>query len=474
MELIEIISLAAKDYTCTKNRENWETFASEHQLPNYEEIKELFNGWKEFKQEVYIFIGKEHVDNFYTPKFWDPYALENHLPESKHYRGLFGDWKQALTLVHKGLNAKEVKRKFLLSIATKYKENLMNQKDWDTFATDNDLPISATYKNHFGSWSNLIKLVTGERPVEKRYTKEYLLKIMKENKDYLVTQETWKKFAQENQLPSVNALVKHFGSFNKAKKHVAINKIQKREFSKEELLNVAQEHKDVFHLSLWNFYASTNRLPTETAYLNNFGQFKEVQKQLGIVDGEYTDKTQDLMSKAIQKKQDTLNKLIKENGELIEQIYKYWSLLDSKTTWDIHAEEYGYPKYLELLSIFITKRELKQTLYYYIALQNKTKFNNKEWNEFAKENDFPHKMNYYNLFSSWDLIQSMIWGDSKQSKKDYLLRIAQEHIEQITTYNNWKKYASKHNLPSASQFEFHFGSWNELKKVLGLRINRQS
>lgn len=473
MEIKEIIKLAASNYHCLKNQENWEGFAQLHELPSYEGIKKLFNyEWKTFKQSVFLYIAKTHIDHFYTPKYWDNHARNYDLPKSKNYRALFGDWKKTITLVHHGLTAEEIKRAFLLLIANDNKEYFEHPKVWDEFAIKHDLPVSATYNNHFNSWNEVVERVTGKKLAMKRYNKETLIKVMQEHKEHLITQETWKAYATEHQLPSVNTLAKHFGSFNAAKQVVSAKKIQKRVFSKEELIEVAQKHRDVFHTTHWNFYASTHQLPTETAYNNHFGHFKNLQKELGIVDGDFNKQTYKLINETIKKKQNLLLSMIQQNEILVEQLALKWRFLDSKKTWEDFANENKYPSYVELLAIFSTKSQLKQTLFLYIALKHKDYFNNKEWNHHSSLNNLPNKMNYYNLFSSWEWVQKMVWGDSQEAKKSYLLRIAHQHLEQFTTYNNWKEYASEHHLPSANQFENAFGGWNETKKILGLKQNR--
>jgi hypothetical protein len=467
-----VIIIAAKDYSCLKNRDNWELYAEEHGLPDYETIKSDFQSWKQFKKEVYLLIAKNHQDYFYTPKYWDDYARKHQLPEAKNYRSLFGNWKTVQMLVHEGLTPDEIKKKFLISVAQKYPQYLNSQKEWDAFAESHDLPISATYKNHFSSWSKVVEMVTGKKVEEKRYTKEELLSILSEHKAYLITQETWKQYAQQNDLPSVNTIVNHFGSFNEAKRQLSLKKIQKREFTKEELWEIALQHKEMFHLSFWNFYATTYHLPTETAFINHFGSFKAVQDQLGIKEGEYDEKTVERMKETVEKKKEILLDLIQRHQEKIEWVAPYWELLDSKKRWNQFAKEQSIPTYNEFLSLFDTKKQFKQTVFLYIALQNKEYFNNTEWDEYAKKHHFPLKIQYHNLFSSWKWVQQMVWGDKKESKKAYLLRKAKEHISHFTTYKEWNEYAREHSLPSASQYEAYFGSWNEAKKELGLKLNR--
>lgn len=467
-----VILTAAEDYLCLKNRENWESYAEEHGLSDYETIKNDFKSWKQFKREVYLYIARNHKDYFYTPKYWDQYAQENDLPEAKNYRALFGNWKAAQVLVHQGSTPDEIKQEFLISIAKQYPQYLLSQKEWDGFAEKNDLPISATFKNHFSKWNKVIELATGEKVKEKRYTKEGILKVLSQHKPYLVTQETWKQHAQQYDLPSVNTIVKHFGSFNSVKRKLSLDKIQKREFTKEELWEVALEHKEMFHLSIWNFYATTYHLPTETAFINHFGSFKAVQDKLGIKEGNRYDEALKRMENTVEVKKDVLLDLIQPNQDLIETITNHWDLLDSKKTWEPFAEKMSLPTYNQLLSLFDSKKQLKQTIFLYIALQNKKHFNNTEWDDYAKEHRLPIKTQYYNLFSSWKWIQQMVWGDNKESKRAYLLRKAKENIEYFTTYKEWNDHASKHSLPSASQYEFYFGSWNEVKKELGLKLNR--
>ena len=467
MEIRKLIDIVATNYHSVKNKDNWEKFATENQLFSYEETKNLFNNsWKEFKKQVFIRIAKSNINYFYTPKYWDRYAREKDLPVSNQFRALFNDWNNAITLIHEGKTAEEIKLQFLVTIASANKDKFLIQREWDQYAVANDLPISATFKNHFGSWSEAVEVVTGIRLQEKRYTKQRLLLVMKEHKEHLITQDTWQKFAAENNLPSVNTLANHFGSFNAAKEKVGCKKIQKRIFSPEELFQIAMKYRDVFHLPLWNFYSSTYFLPTETAYINHFGDFRNIQKKIGVVNGEYTEQTVLMKEKAIKDKKRTLLRLIASNQELVQSIYLEWNLFDSRKAWDKHAISNEKPTFLELLAIFNTKRQLKQTIYIYIALQNKEKFHSNEWDEYAALNNYPNKMKYYNLFTSWDYVQQMIWGSKEEAKKEYLLCLAKEHIQDFTTYKNWSNYAKKHNLPSVSQYESSFGSWNKAKEEI--------
>lgn len=474
MEREKIIEMAGQNYISLKNIENWNSYAIEYDLPSYEEVTSIFASWKAFRKIVFLSIAQKHKKFFYTPKNWDKHAKNNNLPEAKHYRAIFGEWKKAQAEVFEGIDMNELKKQYLLTIAKENIKHLNTQKEWDEFASKQGLPVSATFRNHFGKWDTVVRNVTGKEIINRytRYTKESLIPILNKHKEYLITQETWKKHAQENQLPSVNTIAKHFGTFNEAKYSLSITKIQKREFSKDELWGIAQKHKEMFHFSLWNFYATTNHLPTETAFINHFGHFKNVQDELGIVEGDFSEKTKEVMAATVQKKKNILNELIKKNKQVVEQIYTSWHLLESKDKWEQFAETLaGYPTYYELLSLFSTKRQLKQVLFFYIAEKYKEIFNRVEWNNFATANKLPSKKNYSDLFSSWVLVQRMVWGDSKESERVYLLRIALEHIDNFTTCSNWKEYSRLHYLPSTRKYELYFGSWNNVKKALGLKVN---
>lgn len=56
-------------------------------------------------------------------------------------------------------------------------------------------------------------------------------------------------------------------------------------------------------------------------------------------------------------------------------------------------------------------------------------------------------------------------------KKQALLELLKQHKEKLTTVEEWNEYARKHKLPLFDNIRYHFGSWSNLKKELGLTVS---
>ncbi|WP_209124401.1 hypothetical protein [Alkalihalobacillus sp. BA299] len=96
----------------------------------------------------------------------------------------------------------------------------------------------------------------------------------------------------------------------------------------------------------------------------------------------------------------------------------------------------------------------------------------RNWEHYAKEHSLPSSSSLIKIFGSWNNLKLMlgISANKKYSKKE-LLDIANKHSEHFTTYSNWNEYASKHGLPVSTTFLIHFDSWNDVKKRLNLPLS---
>ncbi|AMW99772.1 hypothetical protein [Rummeliibacillus stabekisii] len=99
---------------------------------------------------------------------------------------------------------------------------------------------------------------------------------------YFERTSDWEKFAKEKLLPSTSAYIAHFGSMEKAKKEVGIEKIKTRKnYTKEELTKIALENKKYFTTEKqWDSHVKNHNLPRHKAYINAFRSWKKAKSEI--------------------------------------------------------------------------------------------------------------------------------------------------------------------------------------------------
>lgn len=94
-----------------------------------------------------------------------------------------------------------------------------------------ELPRSATFANHFGSWNRSKKLIFKNetlivrRMPQERYTKETLLHSAFKHPEHIKkTQGQWNDYSKKNKLPSAGTFTRYFDSWNKVQQAVSDTK----------------------------------------------------------------------------------------------------------------------------------------------------------------------------------------------------------------------------------------------------------
>ncbi|MDE3841032.1 hypothetical protein C0966_17350 (plasmid) [Bacillus methanolicus] len=233
-------------------------------------------------QEELIKIIKPHIEYLTTVKKWDVYAKEHGLPASVNLIYHFGSWNN----VKKALSLPVLKRSYTLSqlqeIALKHKEHFLRKATWDEFAKENGLPSGGTYINAFGSWQKAkeqIGLGTEKRKND-IYSKEAIRKILLRHGENFVNRKQWDEYAKEHRLPTYKTIKKHF-DYDEILS--IINKPKKSHFTKQDLIEIALNHKEkflYFSMTKWDEYAKKNFLPSSQTYFKTFGSWKKAKAEV--------------------------------------------------------------------------------------------------------------------------------------------------------------------------------------------------
>ncbi|WP_214483049.1 hypothetical protein [Bacillus sp. SM2101] len=227
---------------------------------------------------------------------------------------------------------------------------------------------------------------------------EGLQDLTEPHRSHITTTKEWDEYAKQNGLPSSRILGNAFGTWNTFKEHmgIPINKHQNyisRKYTKEQLLSLANEYSQHFtSKAKWNAFAKEHKLPLYEVFHYHKIKWKDIQRLANIPFSEYSDE------------------------ELLKLSEQYKEHFDTRDSWDVFAEQHGFPK--------------SQT--------------------------------FHRRFGGWIEFKKMITGYDKEG----LLKIAREHSLHFTTKANWDRYAKTNNLPDSQVFYRMFGKWNTIKALI--------
>ncbi|MCM3113611.1 hypothetical protein [Lederbergia lenta] len=251
-----------------------------------------------------------------------------------------------------------------------------------------------------------------------RYTKEKLIRIAKAKRDHFTSASKWNHMAVQFGFPQARTYAYYFGSWNKAKEVI---------FENELILN--QQFTATHTEEQLKCTARTHALDFTTALgWNEYAQ----EKGLPLA-GVY--------------------------------IHKYNSWENAKN------EIFGIDKAKKKALI---KENLSR-----LAKKNKMHFTTgREWNDFARERNYPSVKIYCTYFGTWKQAKNEILGDEAPISisainknrylytKDDLMIIGESHQEYFKSMKIWNDFARSRKLPWAGTFASYFGSWNEAKREI--------
>lgn len=370
--------------------------------------------------------------------------------------------------------------------------------EWNDFAIINHLPTSNQYENFFQmNWKSLIKLVQKKSTLNsasrytkaelelyslpvKFYNKEILLNLTKEiPKEYFRTKAKWNRYADENALPRVNIFINRFGTWEKFLNEIGVKNEKYVRYSKEILIKIANEHAEHFSgIHVWNKYAKANKLPCNKAYSYHFGSWNNARQEMGFKinrKGKKFNLNEQEFIK-IAKKHITPDMTIQEWNEYakkfslpcIATIQKYFNL-DWYTLKKIAGLDNVRCKRFDKIS------RSKEDLWEILKTYKKNLASIETWNRFAKKELLPNTVGLSKIFDmDWPRIKEKILNEKTPSIRkwtdDELIAIFNEHKHALTTASEYTIYAKKHELPTTVTIAKRFGSFNNLKMMLGLPI----
>ncbi|OUJ19026.1 HNH family endonuclease [Methanonatronarchaeum thermophilum] len=383
----------------------------------------------------------------------------------------------------------------------------LTQSEW---RQREDLPSLGSLQRHFGSW-NEAREAAGLEVRGKRYSKEKLLELLRENPDISL-----KEWQERDDLPSYSTILRHFGSWREAKEAIGREPEVVSSYSKEELLNILKrelgENPDLTYTK-WN---ERDDLPSAQTISNHFGSWDKARqaagfKPYGFHPYSYSD--------------DKLLEILKKHPDLDAEDFKKIDDLPSSTTysrrfgsWNKARKKAGLPErghgrdFIEYDGIYFAS-VLEACVYEKLktyGLDIKTHINKKEAEiDFLVEDKFylePHSV-YYNpeTIEEYEerrrkLVEKPLFAFKKLSELEDILR--QQNLEEIIekkevkntevkekvrregdffdqeklinlikenpelTSHEWRK---RKDLPSLKTITRCFGSWNNFRTEANLK-----
>jgi hypothetical protein len=171
-------------------------------------------------------IALKHKEKFTTIKEWDTHVKEQSLPSAMTYIKAFESWRKAQSTFGI-TNEKKRKDKYskdeIRTILIEQSQNFTNRKQWDEYAKEHKLPTFKTIKKYY-SYDEILELVGKNKTFN--LTTDDLAKIAWKHKGefFSMSMSEWNTFASDNDLPSSDSFSRHFGSWKKARHDIVVLK----------------------------------------------------------------------------------------------------------------------------------------------------------------------------------------------------------------------------------------------------------
>lgn len=222
---------------------------------------------------------RKHKEHITSVRNWGRYAKEHSLPSSSSLIKLFGSWNDLKLRLGIRIN-KKYSKKELLKIAKNHSKYFTTYSKWNEYASKHGLPVSTTFLTHFDSWNDVKNClnIPVSSPNWRKYSKEEIIKIIKEHKEHFTSKLKWDEYSKENKLPDYRTIRNYF-SWEEVQKMANVK--VKHNYSHEELLKIARNHAPYFTtMKRWDEYAKENSLPSSMNYYRKFGSWNHVKAKL--------------------------------------------------------------------------------------------------------------------------------------------------------------------------------------------------
>lgn len=169
-------------------------------------------------------IALEHREHFKSVNAWNEYRKEKGLPSASTFINVFGSWNTFKEMLGFTVNNQYRPQLYsddeLLTVLDKYKEHYTSPSKWNAYAQEHSLPTHGVFKQRFGD--EVIMERTGSlwRKRDGEETVDYAAIMREHYPDKAPTAREWTEYARKHKLPTSIVYIRHYGSWNKAKRQI--------------------------------------------------------------------------------------------------------------------------------------------------------------------------------------------------------------------------------------------------------------
>lgn len=174
--------------------------------------------------------------------------------------------------------------------------------------------------------------------------------------------------------------------------------------------------------------------------------------------------------------------------DIIAELQRHKHALTTVKRWDEYAKLHNLPSSVSLIYSFGSWTNVKQALglptfksrYTFneleqIAYQNKEYFRSKlTWDDYAKKNHFPSSSTFIKAFGSWNNLKKHIGINITNNKrstytKEIIMNIMKKHADHYINRTQWDEYAKEHKLPTYKTIRTYL-TYDELATLINKKI----
>ncbi|MBU8908098.1 hypothetical protein [Desertibacillus haloalkaliphilus] len=229
---------------------------------------------KQERKKDIIEVIKPYKEHISTVDHWKEFSKSCGLPSYGTIINYFGSWNQFKKELDLTIN-KPLSDEELLSIADKFRDHFTTAASWYAFAKKHNLPSAQAYIDRFGSWNEVKhRIGLSESKKSSIYNKEQIIKVLMDHKSHLTTKENWNTYVRNHteQLPTYETIIKYI-SWNNLKDTLDIKDSY---YTNDDLIKIAKENKEHFTtIKKWDEFAKQKKLPLAITFYRRFGKWKD-------------------------------------------------------------------------------------------------------------------------------------------------------------------------------------------------------
>ena len=216
------------------------------------------------------------------------------MPSGDTYERRFGSWNNALKAAGLQINNTDYSDEELIEMLREFAEKLGKTPSIKDLRKDPSMPSAKAYRDHFGKWNNALKAAGLQ--INLTYcdlTDEEMLEALRKLAEKLGKTPTHRDTKKESSMPSANAYIQRFGTWNNALKLAGLQVNKKhRHMTDEELLEALRKlAKKLGKTPRQQDLSKDSSMPSSATYIKRFGGWNNAIRMAGLqINKNFSDK----------------------------------------------------------------------------------------------------------------------------------------------------------------------------------------